>query len=104
MAAQTRFAVIDHGDSGDQTLVGLITDQYIRVLAMVLVTNGDVAVTFKDGSTALTGAMSLPADGDKIVLPYNEAGWFETTTGQALVLNLSGAVEVDGCLVYAILP
>lgn len=102
--AQTRFAVINHGANGDQTLVGLITDQYIRVVAMVLVTNGDVSVTFKNGSTAVTGAMSLPADGDKIVLPYCEAGWFETTIGQNLVLNLSGAVAVGGFLVYAILP
>lgn len=104
MAANTRFAIIDHGASGDQTLVGAIVDQKIVVLSLVIVAGANVDVQFKNGSTAITGAMSLPADGDKIVLPYNEAGWFETAIGAALVLNLSATVAVDGCLVYAILP
>lgn len=104
MAANTRYAVINCGASGDNTIVGAITDQKIVVIALVLVTNADVVVTFKNGSTAVTGAMSLPADGDKIILPLNEEGWFETSVGAALVLNLSGTVAVDGCLTYAILP
>lgn len=104
MAANTRFAPINCGASGDNTIVGAITDQYILVQSLLLVTNGDVSATFKNGSTAVTGAMSLPADGDKLVLPYSEEGWFKTDVNAALVLNLSGTVAVDGCLVYAILP
>ena len=99
-----RYAKIDCGASGDNTLVGAVADQKLVLLGLVLVTNADVAVTFKDGSTAVTGAMSLPADGDKLVWPPSEVGYLETSVGAALVLNLSGTVAVDGCLTYGLLP
>jgi hypothetical protein len=34
------------------------------------------------------------------VLPFNPVGWFETAANTLLNLELSGAVSVDGSLVY----
>lgn len=34
------------------------------------------------------------------VLPFNPVGWFQTATNTLLNLELSGAISVDGCVVY----
>jgi len=96
-----RRAVIDVAGSGDNTLVAAISNTRIRVLAAFLVTAGAITVRFESGAggTALTGQMNIAANGG-FVLPFNPAGWFETNAGQLLNLELSGAVSVDGCLVY----
>jgi hypothetical protein len=47
--------------------------------------------------------MSLTANGDlKIVFPMTEPGyhWVETAAGALLNMELSGAVQVSGCIVY----
>ena len=47
-----------------------------------------------------TNKINLAANGG-FVLPFNPVGWFEnSSTNQALVMNLSGAVAVSGGLVY----
>jgi hypothetical protein len=38
------------------------------------------------------------------VLPWSDAGWFETTAGALLNLELSGAVGVHGSLKYSLAP
>jgi len=43
--------------------------------------------------------MSLAANGG-FCLPFNPLGWVETASNTLLNLELSGAVSVDGCLVY----
>ncbi len=67
---------------------------------------GAVVATWKSASTALTGAQSmitgvqhvLPGSGDRT--GGHTEGWFETAYGEALVLDLSAAVLVAGCLNY----
>jgi len=94
-------AVIDHASSGDNTLVAAVTGKKIRVLALFLVAGGAVTVRFESGAsgTALTGQMAIAANAD-LVLPWNPAGWFETAAAALLNLELSGAVSVDGALLY----
>jgi len=97
-----KYAAVDVAAIGDNTLVAAVTGRKIRVLACALVAGGAVTVRFESGAggTALTGQMSLAANG-VLTLPYNQAGWFETAAGALLNLELSGAVSVDGALVYA---
>lgn len=92
---------IDHATSGDNTLVAAIANTKIRVLACLLIAASAVVVRFESdaGGTALTGQMNVPGDGG-FVLPFNPVGWFETAAGALLNLELSGAVSVDGVLVY----
>jgi hypothetical protein len=78
-----------------------VTSKKIRVLAAFMVSAGTVNARFESGAggTALTGQMNLVANSG-FVLPFNPVGWFETAVTTLLNLELSGAVSVDGSLVY----
>ena len=98
-------AAVNAASSGDNTLVAAVTGAKVKVVAVVLVAASDVNVRFESGAggTALTGVMSLLAAGDNaLVLPFAPPGyhWFETAAGALLNLELSGAVQVSGCVVY----
>lgn len=97
-------AAISAASSGDNTLVAAVSGKKIKVLGLILIVAGDVDVAFESGAsgTALTGDMSLAADGNGFILPMAPPGyhWFETAAGALLNLELSGAVQASGCLVY----
>lgn len=99
--SEAKFAAIDVAGSGDNTIVAAVTGKKIRVLALFLVASAAVTVRFESGAggTALTGQMQLGANG-VLVLPENANGWFQTAAAALLNLELSGAVSVDGGLVY----
>lgn len=101
-ALTPKFKVIDHAVSGDNEIVALVASKKIRVLSMAFVVAAAVTVRFESGAggTALTGQMQFAANGG-ISLPANPFGWFETASGVALNMELSGATSVDGMLVYA---
>lgn len=103
MAPTPRFqsASINVATAADQTIVGAVAGQAIQIVGLVLVAAGAVTVTPKDGSTALTGAISLVAGQPFILVPERAViPWFTTTAGQAFVLNLGGAVQVSGRVYY----
>lgn len=96
-----KFAVIDAATLGDNEIVAAVPGKRIRVLSVVLVAAGTVTARFESGAggTALTGQMVL-ATSSVVTLPYSPHGLFQTAAGQALNLELSDAVSVDGCLSY----
>jgi len=100
-ALTPKFAIIDAATSGDNTLVAAVAGAKIRVLAYVLVASAAVTVRFEDGAggTALSGQMQLAANGGAVA-PFSPVGWFETTANTLLNLELSGAISVDGHLIY----
>lgn len=100
-AMTPKFAIIDAATSGDNTLVAAVASKKIRVLSLYLVAAGSVNVRFESGAggTALSGQMNLVVN-TGFVLPFNPLGWFETASNTLLNLELSGAVSVDGGLVY----
>ena len=97
-------AAISAAGNGDNTLVAAVSGQKIKVLGLFMVAAGDVEVRLETGAggAALTGVISLPADGSSFVLPIAPPGyhWVETVAGALLNLELSGAVQVSGALVY----
>lgn len=98
------YVSVSVASSGDNTLVAAAgASNKIRVLSAMLVAADAVTVAFEDGAsgTPLTGDMSLVA-GSGFVLPYSKIGWFETTANTLLNLELSAAVQVSGCIVYAV--
>ncbi len=101
VSSETKYAVIDHAGSGDNTVVVAVTGKKIRVLALFLVTGAAVTVRFESGAggTALTGQMVLAVN-SVLAVPFNPEGWFETAAGALLNLELSAAVSVDGALAY----
>lgn len=100
--ATLKFAKINASTSGNNQLVPAVSGHQIRVMNYTLV--GDDAVDVKflsdgDSNTDLTGPMAIAAAGGGMSVD-SQHGLFETARGEALMLNLSGAVEVNGHLAY----
>ena len=97
-------AAISVASSGDNTVVAAASGVKTKVLSCILVAAGDVDVRFESdaGGTALTGVMSLAADGNGFVLPPAMPGyhWMETAASRLLNLELSAAMSVAGCITY----
>lgn len=87
--------------SGANTVVAAVPGCRIRVHNAQFVATGAVTVTWKSNTTALSGAQAIAANGG-IVLPESNLGWFETGVGEALVMDLGGAVVVGGTLAYSL--
>lgn len=105
VAAVPAFVAIAAASSGENTLKSLVSSKKIRVVAMAIVATGAVNIYFvsNTGGTVIFGGstnkIALAANGG-FVLPYNPLGWFETASGENLIVNLSGAVAISGGLVY----
>lgn len=89
--------------SGANQLIAAATNAKYRVLSVVVVATTAVSVKFQSAATDITGTFPLGANGG-LVLPFNEHGWFETNSGEALNLNLSGAVATGVQIQYIKLP
>lgn len=95
------FAPINVSSSGDNTVVAGVTSKKIKVLSVVLVAAGAVSVKWRSGTTDLSGAMPLAANSGFVLPSASPVGrYFETASGQALNINLSGAVQVSGHISY----
>lgn len=100
-------AAIAAATSGNNTLVtnsnGGLT---IRVYALTIVAAAAVSLYFTADAAGTvifggsTNKISLAANSG-LVLPFNPAGWFDTSANTDVVMNLSGAVAVSGGIVYA---
>lgn len=96
-----KFASISAATSGDNTVVAAVTGSRIKVVSYVLVAAGLVTVKWKSGAaTDLSGAMSLAANGGVAIPGQPSSHIAQTAAGQALVLNLSAAVQVSGHVAY----
>ncbi len=102
------YAVIDASTSGDHTVVAAPpAGLKIRLQNYTLIAAGDVSVTWKSGSTEISGAMPLAANGGLAPSAGAETGTgldgvLQTAGGEALILNLSAAVAVGGHLKYEV--
>lgn len=85
--------------SGDNTLVAAVAGQKTRVYGLRLSVAGAVIVQVKRGSTVLE-VFNFAGAGGGLVLDLREMPFYSTDANEALVLNLSGAVQVDGQLEY----
>ena len=97
-------AVISAASSGDNTLVAAqATGIKVRVLALHMQAAGAVVARLESGAggTALTGVMSM-ITGVPISLPFNPEGWVETAAATLLNLELGGAVQVSGVMLYTL--
>lgn len=99
-ALTPKFAAISASSSGDNTVVAAVTSKKIRVLRYHFTSNGTVNAKWKSSTTSdLTGLHYMiqyaSAGGS-----FAPVGLFETVAGEALTLNLSGAVAVGGSVTY----
>lgn len=85
------------------SIVAAVTGKKIRVFSALMSSIDAKTVQWTDGvgGAALTGAVPCAASGG-YVLPFNPAGWFETSIGTALGLSLGAATAVAGVIDYAL--
>jgi hypothetical protein len=107
-----KFAKIDVTASGDNIIVvgSTYPNRRIRILSFNLITDADVIVKFKSGASGdLTGPMPLAAYGgiattSSYISNIQPIGQFETlASNDNLILNLSGAANIGGNIVYYVL-
>jgi len=90
------------GGSGNTLLVNAVSGKRIRLISMVLISNGTGTVYVQNDSTSATnliGPMFLAANVG-FVLPFHQNGWCQT--GTSILLNLSSSTinSMGGCLTY----
>lgn len=97
-----KFAAITASASGATTLVAAVASKKIRVLSYVITANGAVNTKFVSHTTTATatGLTYIAAAGGGASVAYSPVGHFETEAGEALDINLSGAVAVGGHVTY----
>ena len=98
-----QFAAIAVSSSGANQIVAASAGNKIRVVAYNYMANGTVNVKWQSAANDKTGLAYLVVNTGKVV-PFCPVGWFETNSGEALNLNLSGAVAVGGEVVYVLVP
>jgi len=99
--ATVKYANVNENTAADHEIVPSVSGKQIRVLGYQLSNSGAAAVdvTWKNGATAMTGAMGLAVDGS-LTVPPSMIGCFQTSAASALNLNLSGAQQVSGWIAY----
>ena len=95
--------------NGDNTVVAAVAGSAIRVLSFLLSWSAAVNAKFTDGAsgTTLCGLLYGIGTGPVVIvapeLSFGARGWFQTSKGNALVLNLSAGTAVGGVLVYELI-
>lgn len=95
-----KWAAIDI--AGSQDLIALVGNKQIMVLSAWLSLesgNNDGTLKFQSGASSdLTGTYTTEGN---IILPFNQAGWFETVASEKLNAVLGGTSPVlDGVIQY----
>jgi len=102
------YAAISANTAGDNTVVSAVTGKKIRVQSYTIAASDTVSLTWKSGTTAISGAMPVAANGALTVTAGAATatgldGVLQTAGGDALVLALSGNIAVGGHLRYEVL-
>jgi len=98
--ASTRSASINVNSSGDNTVVAASTTGTLNVYAIIFTVNGATNITFKSGSTALSGPIVFTGNGSSMALQQSENPWFSCLAGNDFVINSSNAVTIAGMVYY----
>ena len=97
-------AVVSGATGGNNTLVAAVSGKKIKVLELMLVVAGAVNIQLESGvgGAYITGLMTTNAAADQIYMPMSRPGYHHIETAQGTLLNmeLSGAVQVSGWIVY----
>ena len=98
VGASVTQAPINFSGAGDNILVGGVAGQRIKVLQFFFVLAAATNLTYKSGTTALSGPMNYSSVGaqvqDFIQLPYT------CKLGDPFIINSSNAVQIGGTLWY----
>ena|SRR5215472_9145102 len=89
--------VINFAGTGANAVIAASGATIIQVYRIFFVVGAATNVTFQDGTTPLTGAIPLAANG-AITLDYSGDPWFLTSAGNAFQINQSGTAQTSGAV------
>lgn len=96
-----KYAFVNPATSGSNTVVAAFPNGKIKVLSVGIISTSANIVKFTSATTDISAANALAANGG-MVLPYNEEGWFITTVGEALNINLTVSAPVGVTITYEV--
>jgi len=99
-AKTLKTAKIDHATIGNNVIVSAVSGKKIKVYAIILVATGTVNVKWCSATTDLTGDKNFQAREGYVATVNPPALLLQTAVSEALNLNLSAAVAVDGWIAY----
>jgi hypothetical protein len=79
--------------------VAALTGQTTRVYKLFLVVSSATTIGFADGSTALSGGLSLLANGS-VTLGADGTPWFQTSANSAFNITNSAGAQMSGTVYY----
>lgn len=98
---QVSRVTINASSSGSNTLVALTAGKKIIVMQYLFERADPVTITIQSsGGRVLLGPCGPSVRGGGMAPPFCPVGHFETDVGEALIMSLSGAVQVGGSLVF----
>ena|SRR2546422_9072665 len=86
---------VSFAGAGDNTIITGVAGQTIRIMRMLLAITAATNLTFKDGATALTGAMPFAATGG-LILDDSGEPWYIIGDGNNFVINSSVGTQISG--------
>ena len=97
-----QYGTINITNSTNTIIVRAQSDTRIKVMSLMLVSQGTGLLTWQSGSSSgvgLTGPVYLAANVG-YVLPFNPNGWFQTGVETLLNANLTTSTSIGGCITY----
>lgn len=99
LGAQVLQAPVNFNSSGDNTVIPGVMGQTVRVLQFFLAIADVTNITYKSGSSALSGPLTFTSAGAH-VLDYGQLPLNCLNAGDSFVINSSNAVQVSGTIWY----
>lgn len=100
-------AIINTAVSGDNIIVAAVAGKKVGLYAVWFVSPGAVAVKFKNGASIdfhPASTIGSATNTGLYLLEHADDPWYETTAGNALILNLGGAVQCSGVAYFLQVP
>lgn len=88
---------INTAGAGDTAIVAAVAGQTTRVHALRLSVAGAVIVQIKTGAT-VQEVFNFAGNGGSVNLNFNERPYWKTAVNEAININLSAAIQVDGAI------
>ena len=96
-ARKTARAVIDFSTAASHTIAAAVAGKVIHITNLTLTVGGETNLTFKSGTTAISGAMDFGGTNEpRGISDHLGCCPLKTTVGEAFVITSSAAVQVSG--------
>lgn len=95
-------AVVSFTSTGDNTVISAPASGSICVYGIFFTVNAATNITFKAGSTALSGAVVFSGSGSSMTLQINDEPYFYVPPGSNFIMNQSGTATVSGTVYYTV--